>query len=121
MDNKCRNGRIHTIKKGDTFYSLSRMYNVPLILILKANPGLDIYNLQIGEKVCIPIKCEITCNEVEEQEEKDDNIMAHIVANGESVKDIIEKHGMTPEEFVKMNNAEDILLKPGITVFVKIK
>lgn len=121
MDNKCRNGRIHTIKKGDTFYSLSRMYNVPLILILKANPQLDIYNLQIGEKVCIPIKCDIICNEIEVQEDKEEKMMAYVTENGESVKDVMDKYGMTMEEFVEMNKAEDILLKPGITVFVKIK
>lgn len=48
------NGRIHTIQKGDTLYKISGMYHVPLALILRANPYVDIYNLQVGEKLCIP-------------------------------------------------------------------
>lgn len=48
------NGRIHTIQTGDTLYKISGMYHVPLALILRANPYVDIYNLQVGEKLCIP-------------------------------------------------------------------
>lgn len=47
-------GRLHTIQEGDTLYKISGMYQVPLALILRANPYVDIYNLQPGEKLCIP-------------------------------------------------------------------
>lgn len=50
----CR-GIVHTIVKGDTLYRLGRLYNVPLEAIFDANPDADVYNLKIGEKVCIPI------------------------------------------------------------------
>lgn len=52
---KC-NGIIHTIKKGDSLYLLSRYYNVPIGEIMNANRHLNIYNLQIGEEICIPIR-----------------------------------------------------------------
>jgi LysM repeat protein len=48
------NGETHTIQNGDNLYSLSRQYNVPLALIMWANPYLDVYNLQVGDKICIP-------------------------------------------------------------------
>jgi len=48
------NGRVHTIKEGDTLYKISSMYRTPLALILRANPYVDVYNLQVGEKLCIP-------------------------------------------------------------------
>ncbi len=47
-------GRMHVIEEGDTLYQLSRQYNVPLALILRANPITDVYNLQIGDEICIP-------------------------------------------------------------------
>ena len=54
MDQKSCNGTIHTIKSGDTLYKLSGFYKVPLAEILRANPYVDVYNLQIGERICIP-------------------------------------------------------------------
>lgn len=53
MEKFC-NGIIHTVRKGDTLYSLSRIYDVPLVAILRANPYVDIYNLGIGSRICIP-------------------------------------------------------------------
>ena len=51
---KC-NGIIHTIKKGDTLYLLSRYYNVPIGEIMNANRNMNVYNLRIGEEICIPV------------------------------------------------------------------
>ncbi|WP_416197123.1 MAG: LysM repeat-containing protein [Sporanaerobacter sp.] len=50
----CPGGFYYTIKAGDTFYKLSIRFNVPLDAILRANPGVDPNNLQIGQVVCIP-------------------------------------------------------------------
>jgi LysM repeat protein len=48
------NCMIYVIKQGDTLYSISRKYNVPLALIIRVNPYVDIYNLQIGDELCLP-------------------------------------------------------------------
>lgn len=55
MNQKYCNGIIHVIKKGESLYQLSRMYRVPLALILRANPYLDVYNLQPGQEICVPV------------------------------------------------------------------
>ena len=47
-------GVTHTIKKGDTLYEISRKYRVPLALLLRANPYVDVFNLQVGESICVP-------------------------------------------------------------------
>ena len=52
---KC-NGIIHTIKKGDTLYLLSRYYNVPIGEIMNANRNMNVYNLRIDEEICIPVR-----------------------------------------------------------------
>lgn len=51
------NGMVYTVKAGDTLYGISRTYGVPVWVILQANPGLDIYNLMVGTKLCIPVLC----------------------------------------------------------------
>lgn len=38
----------------NTLYRLGKMYDVPLSDIFDANPDADIYNLKVGEKICIP-------------------------------------------------------------------
>ena len=52
---KC-NGIVHTIKKGDTLYQLSRYYNVTINEIMRANANVNVYNLQIGDQICIPTR-----------------------------------------------------------------
>jgi hypothetical protein len=55
MNQQYCNGMIHVIKQGDNLYQLSRKYRVPLGLILRANPYVDVYNLQPGQEICIPV------------------------------------------------------------------
>ncbi|MDR0533896.1 MAG: LysM peptidoglycan-binding domain-containing protein [Verrucomicrobiales bacterium] len=50
----------HTIKKGDTLYSLSRTYGVSVNEITKANPGISASSLKVGQKVEIPDKADAT-------------------------------------------------------------
>ena len=47
-------GFLHRIEKGDTLYLLSRRYGSPLWMILLANPYVNVYNLQVGDEICIP-------------------------------------------------------------------
>ena len=47
-------GILHVVEKGDTLYKISRQYRVPLARILLANPYVDIYNLQVGDEICVP-------------------------------------------------------------------
>lgn len=51
---ECR-GIIHVVREGDSLYALSRKYHVPLTQIMYSNPFVDIYNLQVGDELCIPV------------------------------------------------------------------
>ena len=55
MCRKC-DGIVHTIRRGDTLYLLSRQYNVSVNDIMNANRNINIYNLRIGDKLCIPTR-----------------------------------------------------------------
>lgn len=54
---QCRrcNGIVYVIKSGDTLYRVSRQYKVSLEDILDANPDINVYNLQPGDRICIPV------------------------------------------------------------------
>lgn len=52
------NGVIHVVEKGDTLYKLSKHYKCNLCDIITANPYVNVYNMQEGEEICIPIEQE---------------------------------------------------------------
>lgn len=55
----CHFGFIHVIEPGDTLYKLGKKYGVKVSALLFANPWINVYNLQIGDELCIPdFRCE---------------------------------------------------------------
>ncbi|WP_236908932.1 LysM peptidoglycan-binding domain-containing protein [Clostridium sp. Cult3] len=50
----CPNGFFHTIRPGDTLFRLSQQFGVSVDAIIRANPGINPNNLQIGQRICIP-------------------------------------------------------------------
>ena len=50
----CTGGFYYTIKAGDTIYNLAPRFNVTVDAIIRANPGINPNNLQIGQVICIP-------------------------------------------------------------------
>lgn len=46
--------RPYTIMAGDTFYAISRRYNISLDALLAANPNVDPDRLAIGQVICVP-------------------------------------------------------------------
>lgn len=105
------NGIIYTIKKGDTLYSLSGRFRVPLARILRANPYIDIYNLQIGEQICIP-KCP-DCNPF--------YLMSYLVKEEETMLDILNRFGIELEDLLKYNNLNGIVLQAGSRLQIPVK
>ena len=53
----CR-GVLHVIDPWDTLYLLGKKYHVTVMSIMNANPYVDVYNLQVGDELCIPRSCE---------------------------------------------------------------
>ena len=46
--------KVYIVKKGDTLYDIAREYDVKLFDIMRLNPYINVYNLQIGDEICIP-------------------------------------------------------------------
>lgn len=46
--------RKHTVVPGDTLYLIAKKHAIKLDALMRANPGMDPYNLMIGTELCIP-------------------------------------------------------------------
>lgn len=95
----CR-GIVHVIKKGDTLYKLSRTYDVKVSDIIWQNPGVRIYNLQIGDRLCIPVRMErpenggqVTIPET----------FPYVVRENEDLNQILSMFNMTWDELKLLN------------------
>ena len=51
----CPGGTIYTIIAGDSYYGLAKRFNTTIPALIAANPGVEPGNLQIGQKICIPV------------------------------------------------------------------
>jgi len=45
---------IYTIRRGDSIYNIARAYYTTVNKIITANPGINVYNLLIGQKITVP-------------------------------------------------------------------
>ncbi len=105
-----RNGKTHTIRKGETLYRLSKMYNVTTDELCAANPGLSINNFRTGEVIIIPTKEQIKEEDTakldipQKEEEKLPVIVGtHKVQRKENIGSICEMYNITQEDLIKVN------------------
>ena len=86
---------LHEIKKKDTLYKLSRFYKVSIDDILERNSGIDVYNLKIGDKLCIPMKYK-----------------TYQIQRGDTLDSLLERFSMDYTSFRKANPQMKSLLLP---------
>jgi len=84
----------HTLSEGETLYSLSRKYNIPVEKVEEANPGIDVTDLSIGQKILIP-----RLNTVRSEE----NFELHKVRRRETLYSLSRRYGVTEEDIKRFN------------------
>lgn len=106
-DRMCR-GKKYQIVEGDTLYAISRRERIPLEWILKANPYVNVYNLQVGQWICIPKR-----KEENETEMPDMVVVDYVVGEGDTLEVLLNKFDTDLEELLKYNGMHAIVLKKG--------
>lgn len=97
-------GQIHVIKEGDTLYKLAKAYDVKLFDIMRLNPYVNVYNLQIGDEICIPA--------IPSGMEK-----TYVVNEGDTIGSVLKAFQTTFDELVKENPVLlDVELPEGLMV-----
>ncbi|HEX2970160.1 MAG TPA: LysM peptidoglycan-binding domain-containing protein [Bacteroidales bacterium] len=105
----------HSLKAGETIYSLSRLYGVSETEIMQSNPGIEINKLTVGSEIAIPKRDFMTRKEKFSDQEK--KYIYHKVENGETLASIAEKYGITLRELRKENKN---LRFPKVGDYVKV-
>ena len=142
---------VHSVKKGDTLYTLSRQYDVPLALLLRANPYVDIYNMQVGDEICIPFPFSNTPNEPpstsmppsqtppaipnrpsmipnrppmitpERPSSPCRNKIFYVVKENDTLASILDYFDLELEDLLKCNSMDDIKLLPGNRIQIALE
>ena len=111
---------VHTVKKGETLYEISKKYKVSLADVLNENPGKE-DKIDIGDKIKIPVtnKNKPKNDEVAENTNNtsntnntnftppvvttDGNKKFHTVERKETIYGIAKKYGISPERIYELN------------------
>lgn len=92
----CR-GVVHVVKKGDTLYKISRVYDVKVADLIWMNPGVRIYNLQVGDEICVPVPVEMPGTDGNAE------TLPYVVRANETLDEILRTFRMTYEDLQKLN------------------
>ena len=99
-ENEVESENIYIVKKGDSLYSISKIYGISVDELKKAN-NLTSNNLSIGQTLIIPSKKEST------------NQITYVVKKGDSLWLIANKYDTTIEKIKTTNNLTSNLLSIG--------
>lgn len=114
---KCR-GLVHIVASGDTLYRISRKYDVRLADIMKANPYINVYNLQIGDEICVPTS---PVNQPEMARPELPTEKTYTVMAGDTLMDVLNEFGTDYETMAKYNeDLANLPLQPGLVIRMPI-
>ncbi|MBC6401057.1 MAG: LysM peptidoglycan-binding domain-containing protein [Ekhidna sp.] len=100
-----RKVKIHTVAKGESLWSISRLYEIKVDDILRWNELPDPNAINIGQN--IQVKAPI------EEASAGKSIITHTVKSGETMYAISRKYGMTVDEIMDLNEMETFNLNAG--------
>jgi len=109
----------HTVKKGETLYSLSKKYNVKILDITRLNPGVE-KSLKTGDT--IRILKEKTETQITKETLKDPIYIYHEVKKKDTYYSLLKKYDIEISEIYKVNpGLEEKGLKTGDTIRIPKK
>lgn len=129
---RCR-GVYHVIEKGDTLYSLGQRYRVSVSDIMRSNPYVNVYNLRIGDELCIPVKRpQPRMNDMNDMSNMGNNIMPAVpdsrnmapemgnayneFMEGDMDMQVEEEEIREDNRFTEDDSVKDVLDKMGISM-----
>lgn len=94
----------YEIRRGDTLYSISRRFNIPLSDITLLNPGIDPNNLAVGQIICL--------GQVDRPIAPCPSGNYYVVRRGNTIYTIARAYGITTEDIFNAN--------PGLTSAINV-
>lgn len=98
---------VHFVQGGNTLYGIHKLYNTPIEVIIKSNPGVE-KGLTEGQRILIPVEGSIGLEKT---------LALHKVKAKETVYGIARDYNCTPEELTELNPE----ISKGLVVGQEIK
>lgn len=108
QERRCK-GQLYKVEKGDTLYSISRKYDLRVRDLMRANPFVNVYQLQVGEELCIPVVLE---------DRPADGARPYLVKKEDTVLSILEENEVSFEELARLNRSVAVLKIPAGTLLL---
>ncbi len=99
----------YVIQKGDTLYRISKHFGVSVSSLMAANPMVNVYNLRMGEILCIPVS--MPSNQFTD-------FTTYLVQDGDTLGSVLDHNGIGLADLMQQNNLNGIYLMPGTTLTV---
>lgn len=109
---------IHTVQKGQTFYSICKAYEVIQEDVLRENPGIDPVNLKEGQAIRIPAP---GSKQAAVYPENREDFYAHLVKRGQTVYALTRRYNVTEEVIYHYNPWAREGIKDGQTIWIPRK
>ena len=79
--NSCK-GTVYVVKEKDSLYKIAKAHGVRVKDIMRQNPFVNVYNLQIGDELCVPGFTNVI----------EGAFNPYVVKKGETILDIAKMH-----------------------------
>ncbi len=110
----------HSVKKGETLYSLSREYGVTVNEIAAANPGIGSRSLKPGDLVKIPEATpSLEKSGNGKQPESSEAPVSCVVKKGDTLSSISRQSGVSPAEIMRFNGLRSGQIRIGQKLLLK--
>ncbi len=96
--------KYYTVQKGDTLEKVAKKEGVSLEKLKEANKGLKEKTLQVGQKICIPVK---------KVKSKEVPYAVYKVRKGDTLESVASQFGVSPKVLKEFNNLKSDKLVEG--------
>ncbi|RCX05385.1 LysM peptidoglycan-binding domain-containing protein [Schleiferia thermophila] len=113
---------IHIVKEGQTLYSISREYDVPIDLIESNNPEIQNQVLKVGMRLLIPKnpkRAPLPSDDGNKEANQQIPAGFHRVEPGESLYSVARLYKISVSELVTINHLNDSTLRAGQLIRIK--
>ncbi len=111
---------LHAIEKGQTLYSLSKLYNIDLAALVEANPGIE-NGMKLGQIITIPVIKVKDITPAASLQAKEDLLLRHQVEKGETLYSLAAKYQVSADSISIINNGIPAGLKVGESIIIPKK
>jgi LysM repeat protein len=104
---------LHTVKKGQTLYSICRAYRVKESDIAHANPNVPLNVLSAGQVIKIPVEAQNEDNTLSDQSSSSESFIYHTVEPKQTPYFLHQKYNVPLESIYKYNPGSELGLHIG--------